>query len=83
MDRKELLKKIYHGETSNVRFIDFQNLIEGFGFRLRRISGSHHLFKHPLIPGYLNVQPLRGEAKAYQLRQFIRLIEKHHLSMEA
>ena len=29
-------------------------LVEAFGFRLDRISGSHHIFVHPEIPELLN-----------------------------
>jgi predicted RNA binding protein YcfA (HicA-like mRNA interferase family) len=28
----------------NVGFIEFRHLIEAFGFTLRRVSGSHHIY---------------------------------------
>lgn len=56
-------------------------LIEGFGFRLSRVSGSHHIFTHPNVPGLLNLQELGGKAKPYQIHQFLRLVERYNLSL--
>ena len=66
----------------NVRFSDMIDLVEGFGFRLDRTRGSHYLFVHPDVPEVLNLQPEGGQAKAYQIRQFLRLIEEHELRLE-
>ncbi len=59
------------------------DLIEGFGFALARVSGSHHIFKQPGIPEMLNLQEVNGEAKPYQIRQFLRLVERHDLILKA
>jgi len=32
---------------SEVRFSEVQRLLEAHGYRLRRISGSHHIFDKP------------------------------------
>ncbi|MDO9334606.1 MAG: type II toxin-antitoxin system HicA family toxin [Dehalococcoidales bacterium] len=66
----------------NVQFSDMIDLVEGFGFRLDRVRGSHHLFVHSEVPEVLNFQPEGGQAKAYQIRQFLRLIEEHELHLE-
>ena len=66
----------------NVDFEDMIDLVEGFGFRLDRTRGSHHLFVHPDVPEVLNLQPEGAQAKAYQIRQFLRLVEEHELSLE-
>lgn len=58
------------------------NLVEKLGFRLTRIQGRHHLFEHDLIPDTLNLQPDRGQAKEYQIRQLLRLIEEHKLEVK-
>jgi len=50
-----------------VHFADLVDLVEAFGFRLARASGSHHIFTHPDIPGLLNLQEANGEAKPYQI----------------
>ena len=59
-----------------------QRLAEGFGFRLERVSGSHHIYAHPSIPELVNLQEVDGRAKPYQVRQFLRLIERHALTLE-
>jgi predicted RNA binding protein YcfA (HicA-like mRNA interferase family) len=81
MNKKKLLKKIIDGPR-NVRFSDMVNLVKGFGFCLSRTEGSHHIFVHPDIPEQINLQEVKGEAKPYQVRQFIKLIEKHNLHLE-
>jgi len=37
---------------------------------------------HPAVTELLNLQNVNGRAKPYQVRQFLRLVEKHHLAME-
>ncbi len=66
----------------NVSFTDMQRLVEAFGFELRRTSGSHHVFVHPNISELLNLQEVRGQAKPYQIRQFVRLVERYALNLE-
>lgn len=44
MNRRALLKRLAEGALQNVPFADLVNLIEGFGFRLQRVTGSHHIF---------------------------------------
>lgn len=58
------------------------DLVEGFGFKQQRVSGSHHIFTHADIPELVNIQEIRGEAKPYQIRQFLRLVEKYNLRLE-
>jgi len=67
---------------NNARFDKVCALAEGFGFRLTRISGSHHIFAHPTITELVNLQEVGGEAKPYQIRQLLRLIERHDLTLE-
>ena len=81
MKRRKLLQKILDG-SRNVRFAEMVNLVQGFGFRLSRVEGSHHIFIHPDIHELVNLQEVKGEAKPYQVRQFIKLIEKYNLHLE-
>ena len=81
MNRRKLLKRILSG-SRNVRFDDFVNLVEGFGFRLSRVRGSHHIFEHPDVSEFLNLQSSKGEAKPYQVRQFLKLVEQYDLELE-
>lgn len=56
--------------------------VEAFGFELKRTSGSHHIFARRDVPELLNLQDVRGQAKPYQIRQFLRLVERYALGME-
>jgi hypothetical protein len=40
------------------------------------------VFVHPEVRELVNVQELRGQAKPYQVRQFLRLVERYALRME-
>ena len=82
MNRRVLLKRLAEGALHNVRFADIADLVEGFGFQLQRVSGSHHIFSHPDIPELLNIQSVTGEAKPYQIRQLLRLVELYNLELE-
>lgn len=68
--------------SKNVRFADMIGLVEAFGFRLSRTSGSHHIFVHPAISELVNLQNVQGQAKPYQVRQFLKLVEKYNLELE-
>lgn len=50
--------------------------------RLVRVSGSHHILRHPSVPAIVNLQEIRGKAKPYQIRQFLKLVERHNLVLE-
>jgi len=82
MRRRSLLKKIASGAFQNVDFRDMLGLMEGLGFRLSRVSGSHHVFSHPGIPELANLQEVGGQAKPYQIRQVLRLVERYNLHLE-
>jgi len=81
MNKAKLLQKILSG-SRNVRFGDMIMLVNAFGFRLSRTKGSHHIFSHPGIPELINLQKVHGQAKPYQIKQFLNLIERYNLKME-
>jgi predicted RNA binding protein YcfA (HicA-like mRNA interferase family) len=56
--------------------------VEGFGFQLRRVVGSHHVYGHSAIPELINLQDVNGQAKPYQIRQVLRLVERYNLALE-
>ena len=58
-------------------------LVRAFGFELKRTSGSHHILAHPHVRELVSLQEVRGQAKPYQIRQFLRLVERYDLTMEA
>jgi predicted RNA binding protein YcfA (HicA-like mRNA interferase family) len=81
MKRRKLLQKAL-SSPQNVRFSEIVMLVEAFGFRLSRVKGSHHIFVHPQVRELVNLQDVDGRAKPYQIRQFLRLVERYNLTME-
>ena len=55
---------------------------KAFGFELSRVRGSHHIFEHPDVPDILNLQDCGGQAKPYQVEQFLALVEQYNLGMQ-
>ncbi|WP_202807543.1 type II toxin-antitoxin system HicA family toxin [Leptolyngbya sp. PCC 6406] len=68
--------------SKNIRFDETVTLLEAFGFRLSRVRGSHHIFEHPNIPEIVNLQNVSGQAKPYQIRQFLTIVEQYNLTLE-
>jgi len=50
--------------------------MDGLGFGLKRDSGSHHIYVHSEVPELINLQEVDGQAKPYQVRQVMRLVER-------
>ena len=80
MNKRKLLKKALVSPNS-LRFGDMVTLVEAFGFRLARVRGSHHIFEHPDVLETVNIQDRKGNAKAYQVRQFLKLVEHYSLEL--
>ncbi|PKO22283.1 MAG: hypothetical protein CVU38_10240 [Chloroflexi bacterium HGW-Chloroflexi-1] len=81
VSRRRILLKALAG-SRNIRFSEIVSLAEGFGFRLARINGSHHIFIHPDVDEPINLQEVNGQAKPYQVRQFLKLVERYDLKLE-
>ena len=61
---------------NNIKFQDFVSWLEDNGFSLDRVSGSHHIFVHPIFETPINAQKKKdGTAKAYQVKQAIKIID--------
>jgi hypothetical protein len=43
MKARKILAKLL-ASPANVRFKEMQQFVEAFGFRLLRVSGSHHIY---------------------------------------
>ena len=80
MIRQKLLNKAINSPAS-LKFDEMVALLEAFGFHLSRISGSHHIFVHPEVRELVNVQDVKGQVKPYQVRQFLKLVERYNLTM--
>ncbi|MFQ5454400.1 MAG: type II toxin-antitoxin system HicA family toxin [Candidatus Zixiibacteriota bacterium] len=81
MKKEKILNKVIFS-NKNIQFAEFIRLVEGFGFKLDRINGSHHIFKHPDIVELINIQNVKGKVKPYQINQFLSIIEKYDLKLE-
>jgi hypothetical protein len=81
MNKKNLLRKLASNQK-NVRFSDALIIAESVGFQLKRVSGSHHILAKPEIAELLNFQEVNGQAKPYQVKQLVKLIEKYDLQIE-
>ena len=80
------IEKLYARVTANpgqqVAFREFVALIEGVGFRHSRSKGSHRSYIHPLCPKLLVIQPQGNQAKRYQVREFLDMVEDYRLGLE-
>jgi predicted RNA binding protein YcfA (HicA-like mRNA interferase family) len=77
----KILAKVLSG-SKNISFRDFILLVEGYGFHLSRVSGSHHIYSHAEITELVNLQNVAGQVKPYQVKQFMGLIERYNLRLK-
>ena len=70
---------------ANVRFGDLRRLVEAVGYSFRRQKGSHLVFTHGARPDLpmVNLQSDGANAKPYQVRQIVRLIDEHNLEVKS
>ena len=64
-----------------ISFRDFESLLEAYGFRLVRVSGSHRIYRHEQLRRSLSVQPDGKDAKAYQVRMLLGMIDEFGLRL--
>ena len=71
MGRKEklLLKLLAGNADANFDFEDLIKILEWFEFIERRGKGSHRVFFKTGINQMINLQPIKGKAKPFQVRQ--------------
>lgn len=78
---EKLYARLLTNPRQNIAFRDFEKLLRAFGFELARTKGSHRQYVHPKVPRPLPVQPEAKDAKPYQIREFLELIEEYSLYM--
>ena len=78
MNRPELLEELKENPRK-VRFARLCKIAEALGFQARKGTGSHRVYFQEGIQEIMNFQDEGGWAKAYQVRQFIKVIEKYNL----
>ena len=80
MNKKKVLLKLINN-PENVKFQDFVLIVGAFRFVPARTKGSHNIFLNKEINEIINIQNYKGEAKPYQIKQFLSLVEKYNLKM--
>jgi predicted RNA binding protein YcfA (HicA-like mRNA interferase family) len=78
----KLYQQLLSGRAGIISFRDFVRLLEAFGFRHHRTNGSHQVYGHPRLERPLIIQPIGKDAKAYQVAQFLDMIESAGLEMD-
>jgi len=78
MEKEETYRELKERAT-NVRFEELCRAAGLFGFKFKGGKGSHRVFVREGVKELLNFQDVKGKAKPYQVRQFIKLIEKYSL----
>lgn len=78
------IEKLYQQALSGRRmsFAEFQRLLVAFGFELKRVRGSHHIYRRDDAVGLISVQPRGGDAKLYQVRELLDRIEAFGLTLD-
>jgi predicted RNA binding protein YcfA (HicA-like mRNA interferase family) len=72
--REKRLQKIRQN-PKNVAFDDLHQLLQDYGFELRRVTGSHHIFEYTLGEERLKfIVPFGRPVKSYYIKEAIRII---------
>lgn len=79
---KKLYEHVLASRGRSVSFRDFERLLTAFGFELDRTVGSHRQYVHRDVPRSFPVQPDGKDAKRYQVREFLELVEAYGLHIE-
>jgi predicted RNA binding protein YcfA (HicA-like mRNA interferase family) len=82
MNKQQRMFEELRKNPKNVRFERLCAIAEAFGFRMRGGQGSHRIYVRDGVKELLNFQNVGGKAKPYQVKQFIKLIEKYGLLEE-
>ncbi len=60
-----------------IKYRELVKLLEAAGFeQLPQRGTSHTIFKHPALTGHVNIQRDGSEAKPYQVKQFLVMIDE-------
>ena len=75
-DIQDILKGLKQNQT-NVRFTDLCNVCDYYFGKARQSISSHRIYKTPWQGDpRVNIQNYKGKAKAYQVRQVLKAIER-------
>ena len=74
------LRRVLSGAAdANLSFADLCGLLIALGF-IERIVGGHHIFSRDDVVEILNLQPKKGKAKPYQVKQVRAVILAYGLA---
>jgi hypothetical protein len=77
--RDRVVEKIMSGASdANVTFDELRRVLIAKSFD-ERIRGDHHIFTKDSVEEIINLQPLGGMAKAYQVKQVRALLARYKL----
>ncbi len=75
----KLLIQILRGTSdANIPFDGLRRLLKFLGFE-ERVRSSHHIFTKEGVEEILNLQPIGGKSKPYQVKQVRNVILKYKL----
>ena len=76
---EKLLTRILSGTSdNNIMFADLQKVLERLGFSCR-VKGDHFIYTKDHVEEIINLQPVNGKAKAYQVKQVRGIILKYQM----
>lgn len=78
----KLYALLLQSTNRSIDYRDFIAMIEAFGFTNIRTKGSHASYAHPDCPKLLVLQPKGNEAKRYQVREFLAIVEEYRLTLK-
>ena len=78
----KLYERLLANPRATIAFRDFEKLLKAFGFEHDRTKGSHRQYVHPKLTRPFPVQPNDKDAKPYQVREFLELVEEHRLYID-
>lgn len=78
----KLYSLLLQSTDRDIAFRDFVKLLEAFGFEYSRTKGSHQSYTHPDCPKLMVIQPKGKDAKRYQVRELLDLVEAFGLEFE-
>lgn len=79
----KLYAQLLQSSNRSVAYRDFEKLVLAFGFKFNRMNGSHAIYTHPLISRPFPIQPEGKDAKRYQVRDLLELVEQYGLTLDA
>ncbi len=77
--QEKTLRAILNGTSDrNILFADLQGILAHMGFQCR-IRGDHFIYFKNDVEEIINLQPVGGKAKPYQVKQVRQIILKYQL----